>query len=202
MSFVRPELVAAARRWQEALAGGAAAQDCDAGKPGGELTGAEAQAVYDCLEGALHEGYTSGDDTRWIPQEFVASYRDWQMASTRPGAPGFHANRYLVTWVNDTGFDEYVKYAEDPDIPAGTVIAKESFSVGEDGSASPGPLFFMQKVEAGTSPETNDWYYMLLSPQGAPQAVDVMTACNECHMGAFGDTGGLGYPIPEARLSN
>lgn len=173
---------------------------CDPGKPGSELTGAEAQTVYDCLAEALHDGYTTGAK-QWIPADKVEDYRNWQRASSFPAAPGFHGNRFLSTWVNAVGADAYMQYAEDPAIPAGTWIAKESFSVSDAGVASPGPLFLMQKVETGTSPETDDWYYMAVAPNGTPMAVEVISACSDCHQGAYGFQGGLGYPVEEARIS-
>lgn len=111
-----------------------------------------------------------------------------------------HQDRFLYTYVNDIGFDAYTQYAEDPKIPAGTVIAKVSFVVNDAGKASPGPLFIMQKTEPGASPETMDWYYMMVAANGRPQAVNVMTACNECHIGNYDFQGGLGYPIEDARL--
>lgn len=117
-----------------------------------------------------------------------------------PAAPGFHSGRFLNTWVNSVGAEEYLKYAENPTIPAGTVIAKESFGVSDEGKVSRGPLFFMEKVAAGTSPETDDWYYTMVSANGQPMAVNVISACSECHQGNFGDTGGLGYPVEEARI--
>ena len=43
---------------------------------------------------------------------------------------------------------------------------------------------------------------MAVAPNGAPMAVPVMTACNECHVQNFGHQGGLGYPVPEARIGN
>ena len=33
---------------------------CDPGKPGSELTGAEAQNVYECMADKLHSGYKKG----------------------------------------------------------------------------------------------------------------------------------------------
>lgn len=182
------------------MAGGAAmAQDCSPGKAGYDLTGDEAQAVYACIEASLKAGYEKGPK-RWIPTEFVTDYRDWVLASSFPAAPGVHSERFLITWVNETGADAYMQYAEDPVIPAGTVIAKESFSVNDAGKVSAGPLFLMQKAEAGASPETLDWYYMAVAPNGAPMGLNVMTACNECHMG-YDWQGGLGYPVEEARVS-
>lgn len=173
---------------------------CGPGKAGSELTGAEAQAVYDCLAEDLHAGYVKGPK-RWIPPEFVKDYRNWTLASSIPAAPGFHGGRFLLTWVNQTGAASYLEYAENPTIPAGTVIAKESFTVNDDGKVSNGPLFIMQKVAAGQSEATNDWYYMAVAPNGSPMAVNVVSACSECHMGNFGHQGGLGYPIEEARIS-
>ncbi len=183
-----------------AIASAAQAAPCDPGKDGNDLTFEEAQAVYDCIAADLHAGYMKGDK-KWIPAEFVRDYRNWTSANTLPANPGFHGGRFLLTRINDIGAEEYLKFAEDNvNIPAGTVIAKESFAVSAAGKVKPGPLFFMQKVAAGVSPETDDWYYMAVAPNGKPMAVPVMTACNECHIGIYGSQGGLGYPVPEVRV--
>ena len=98
---------------------------------------------------------------------------------------------------------EYLKYeAERGAMPAGTLIAKESFSINDEGKTSAGPLFFMEKTDAGASPNTNDWYYYAVAPSGAPMAVNVVKACHECHEGNFGASDGLGYPVEEARVTN
>ena len=173
---------------------------CDPGKNGNDLTFEEAQAVYDCIEADLHAGYMQGDKM-WIPAEFVADYRNWTLANTLPANPGFHGGRFLMTRVNDIGAEAYLKFAEENVvIPSGTVLAKESFAVTEAGKVEKGPLFIMEKVAAGVSPETDDWYYMMVAPNGAPQAVPVMTACSECHQGNYGHQGGLGYPVEEVRV--
>ena len=184
------------------LTAGATAQaaDCNVESANGDLSAAQLNAVYDCLKGSMYEGYQTGEK-RWVSADFVADYRDWGMATTAPAAPGMHGGRYLVTYVNDTGFAEYTKYAEDPIIPVGTQIAKESFTINEKGAASAGPLFMMEKVAAGTSPETADWFYTMVSAGGAPQAVNVVTACHDCHSN-FDYQGNLGYPVEESRLSN
>lgn len=180
----------------------ARAASCSAGKPRAEMTNADAQALYECLKEAMFDNYNKGDK-RWIPPEFVSEYRDWKAANTAPAAPGFHGERYLVTYVSPAGYEEYTAFKEeDVNIPAGTLIAKESFDVAEDGSAKAGPLFIMQKVEEDKSPETMDWYYMMVMPNGTPAAVDVMTGCNECHVSTFGSRGGLGYPDEEVRVGN
>jgi hypothetical protein len=175
---------------------------CDVDMPRNETTYEDAQAVWDCLADDLYAGYNTGSK-RWIPAEFVENYRDWKLASTLPADPGFHSGRYLLTYVNDTGYAEYTRFAEDgsTDMPAGSVIAKESFSIADDGTVQKGPLFLMQRVAEGTSPRTDDWYYMMVMPNGTPAAVDIYSACNDCHMG-FAHQGNLGYPVPEVRVGN
>lgn len=192
--------IAAAAGLTLAASAAQAASDCDPGKPGTELSHEEAQEVYACIKDDLYEGYNKGDK-KWVPAEFVKDYRDWTPVSKLPANPGFHGGRFLLTYVNDAGDDEYLKFEDERgDMPAGTVIAKESFAVNDAGEVEKGPLFIMQKTDAGVSPESNDWYYMMVAPSGAPQAVPVMTACNECHQGNFGYRDGLGYPVPEVRV--
>jgi cytochrome c553 len=41
---------------------------------------------------------------------------------------------------------------------------------------------------------------MMVAPNGSPQAVNVFTACSECHQENFGEQGGLGYPVEDARI--
>lgn len=192
-------LAAAIAAGAQLSAPGTAHAACDAGKAGTALTGAEAQAVYDCLKDSLAAGYAKGNK-RWIPADYVADYRSWTPASTIPAAPGFHGERFLLTFVNAVGAEQYLKYEDEGvTMPAGTVIAKESFSVNDQGKASPGPLFFMEKASAGASPQTDDWYYMMVAPNGQPQAVPVVDACHACHSG-FEGSDSLGYPVEEARV--
>ncbi len=178
----------------------AQAASCDPGKAVDDLSYEEAQSVYDCLKDALYAGYQKGSK-RWIPVDRVKTYRDWTPVSKLPANPGFHGGRFLFTYVNDVGAAEYLKYADERGaMPAGTLIAKESFSVTDKGKAKRGPLFFMEKVAAGKSPQTNDWYYYAVAPNGVPMAVPVVQACHTCHNDNFAERDGLGYPVEEARL--
>jgi|GEM_PF-467569 len=172
--------------------------DCNLTIPRDDMTNADAHAVYLCMADKLSVGYMTGDK-RWIPREFVEGYRTWTPASTLPADPGFHGERFLFTYVNETGAEEYTKFAdEDVDMPVGSVIAKESFSIDDNGKAKPGPLFIMQKAAEGASPRTGDWYYMAVAPSGAPMGVNVYTACNECHQ-AYEDSDYMAYPEEDVR---
>ncbi|SET66512.1 cytochrome P460 family protein [Oceanicella actignis] len=181
-----------------AAASAAAAEECAAGKPRDQMTYEDAQAVYACLEDKMLRGYMTGPK-RWVPERFVAEYRGWTRASNLPADPGFHGGRYLLTYVNPVGAATYLRFEEEGvKMPPGSVIAKESFSIDEQGKAAPGPLFIMQKAEPGASLQTGDWYYMMVAPNGAPQAVDVMTACNACHQN-YADQDYMAYPVEEVR---
>lgn len=174
---------------------------CNAGKAGSALTYEDAKSLYDCIESDLHAGYNKGGKG-WIPAEYVKNYVNWKPAATAPAAPGFHGNRFLYTYVNDIGWDAYTDYKdEDASVPAGTLIAKVSFSVNDAGEPKAGPLFFMEKAEAGASPKSDDWYYMMVSAGGQPQAINVMTACVACHQDSFGFQGGMGYPAEDVRIN-
>ncbi|WP_349359851.1 cytochrome P460 family protein [Stappia sp.] len=174
---------------------------CVADKAGHALTPADASALYACLAEDLHAGYRAGDK-RWIPAEFVDDYRSWTAVSAFPAAPGVHGTRFLMTYVNAIGAETYLRYQEaGVTMPEGTVMAMESFAVNDEGQVQNGPLFLMQKVTAGTSPETGDWYYMAVTPAGAPMTMNVITACSDCHQGSFGARDGVGYPVPEARVT-
>ncbi|MGG7567640.1 cytochrome P460 family protein [Rhodovulum sp. DZ06] len=180
------------------LSASTAAAACTAPAAGEDLTEAQAAEVYACLAADMQAGYARGPK-RWIDAAYVADYRSWTAASTGPAAPGVHGARFLMTWVNPVGAEAYLRFDEEgAKMPAGTVIAKESFTVDASGAAAPGPLFFMEKAAPGASPETGDWYYMMVSARGAPVAVPVVQACHDCHSG-FEDSDFLGYPAEEVR---
>jgi hypothetical protein len=188
---------------------GAHAADCNPSKTlADDMTPEQAQAVYDCLKDGLYKGYNKNakaKEGKGNLATYAKDFRDWTVAAKFPAAPGFHGSRFLMTYVNSVGADEYLKYKdENVNIPAGTVIAKESFKIGTKGKgkARKGPLFLMEKLAAGTSPKTMDWQYTGVLPNGKPMKFNPVKACSKCHMENFAEQGGLGYPIEEARIGN
>lgn len=170
------------------------AQDCAADKDAFDLSAEEVDAIYACISDALTAGYASGEN------EVAKVYRSWKVTGTRPAAPGFHGERLLLTFANDIGAEEYIKFAEEGvNMPVGSVLAKESIGL-KDGKAVAGPLFIMTKVAAGEAPETNDWVYDGVQPNGAKMAFP-QKFCHDCHLG-FEDQDYLGYPVEEVRISN
>ena len=46
-------------------------------------------------------------------------------------------------------------------------LAKDSFMVNAKGEVSVGPLFMMEKMQAGFNPDSDDWRYTMVMPNGA-----------------------------------
>ena len=172
-----------------------AAQECTAAKPADELDDNEIDALYDCIKDQLVEGYQSGDN------EVAQDYRNWGAASVSPRAPGPHGDRFLMTFVNAVGHDEYVKFAEEgAKMPEGTVIAKESFKLNKENKVQRGPLFIMTKMADGAVAETGDWVYAGVQPNGKAMNFK-QSFCHDCHA-AFEGQDALGYPDPDVRAAS
>ena len=109
----------------------------------------------------MAEGYAAEGD------EIGSVYREWTSTQTRLGIAPTHGNRAVRTYANDIAADQYLQFAEDIVMPAGSILAKESISFSSKrGAARPGPLFLMTKLEEGGAPETNDWLYAGVQPNG------------------------------------
>lgn len=161
-----------------------------------DVEGAVMDELYACMESKMLEGYTKGED------EVAAVYRTWAATATRPGVAGPHGNRALNTFANDIAAEQYLKFEEEGVVmPAGSVLAKESFRINTKKKIGQvGPLFIMTKGEASAAPDFNDWIYSAVQPNGNPMKIS-QNFCHDCHQ-AFSDQGDLGYPLEELRVSN
>ncbi len=150
-------------------------------------------ALYACLKDKMAEGYAKEGD------EVGSNFRDWAVTSTRPAVAGPHGNRLLQTFANDIAAESYLQFAEEIEMPVGSVLAKESISLSKKKkTARPGPLFIMTKMEAGSIPETDDWLYGGLQPNGKPMKFK-QSFCHDCHAG-WADSDNLAYPLEEVRI--
>lgn len=170
------------------------AEDCTAPGAVDELNPEQVQVIYDCIREELRAGYKAGDDP------VAVAYTDWGAASKLPAAPGFHSNRFLMTFVNETGFDAYTDFKdEDALMPVGTVIAKESFGINKKKVVRKGPLLIMEKVAVGTADEFDNWVYSGVTSKGKVMKIK-QAFCHDCHVG-FEAQDNLGYPVEEVRVS-
>lgn len=144
------------------------------------LSGGEAERLYRQLRAEMASRYRVAH----LPE--FDGYQDWQRYSGAPYLSKAHGNRYLNNYASRVEVD----LAQPPAgtvVSAGTILAKDSFTVTEAGKVLPGSLFIMEKLAAGRSPATADWRYVAIHPDGSiegdttgdsPQGV---AYCHQCH---------------------
>ena len=121
--------------------------------------------------------------------QWAMSYQSWRNVAAQPYVSDTHGARYVNNYANDIGADNYSLFEEAGPAPAGTVLAKDSFNVSANGSVGAGPLFLMEKMEAGFDPDTGDWRYTLIMPNGkvigttGGKGAAQVGFCADCHLG-------------------
>ncbi len=123
------------------------------------LSPAEAEATYADLRPILAQGYGRTGDPA------ISSYQSWTRYNTAPYASMTHGRRYVSNYANVTA-QAYGKYEDAGRLPVGSVLAKDSFVVTEDGEVRPGPLFVMEKMASGFNYVTGDWRYSMITAEG------------------------------------
>ncbi|MEM7491721.1 MAG: recombinase [Pseudomonadota bacterium] len=170
----------------------AAAQDaCAVDGEAWDLDEAAIASLYDCMSGKMIDGYTAEND------EIAGAYRDWTAAGSRMAVAGPHGERFLNTYVNGVGAEQYLKFEVGAfEMPVGTILAKESVGL-RDGTGRVGPLFIMTKVD--DAPDYDNWLYAGVQPNGKALNIS-QDFCHDCHAG-FEDQDSMGYPLEEVRVS-
>ena len=120
----------------------------------------QAEAAYRALAPELAERY------RLSGIEAAARYQEWTRYNTSSYRSVSHGKRYLNNYANRAA-GAYGRYEEAGVLPQGAVLAKDSFSIAKDGLLSPGPLFLMEKMVPGFNPESGDWRYTMILPDGS-----------------------------------
>jgi len=157
-----------------------------------ELSDAEAVAAYDCVSPHMAKAY------RKSCHPAAVAYRNWQRLSRVPYPTEAHGVRFMNNYANEVARADYGKWEAAGDMPSGSVLAKDSFIVGDDGKISVGPLFLMTKAAAGTNAVTRDWQYTMIMPSGGVrQDAAIQKFCNDCHRRAGAEDDFLMFlPLP------
>ncbi len=145
-----------------------------------ELTNAEAAAAYDCVTGQMRAAHArSGNAT-------AASYGGWRRYSKVAYQSSTHGGRYVQNYANATA-RAYGAFEKAGVMPAGSILAKDSFGVNGKGNVSVGPMFLMEKMAAGFNADSGNWKYTMFTPNGAVfgetngKNSAGMQFCIECH---------------------
>lgn len=148
----------------------------------GRLSKDDANIIYDTIAEHMAEQLA-------ISGEPVASqYQRWWRSNDAPYLSATHGSRYVNNYANliaaRAGYNDLRPGIE---MPPGAVLAKDSFTFTDDRALFIGALFVMEKLAKGKSPETADWRYLMILPDGSVFAdstgefPETAAFCHTCH---------------------
>jgi hypothetical protein len=133
-------------------------------------------------------------------------YSDWKNFSNQPYVSDTHGGRFVSNYASKKARDAYGKFEKVGTMPKGGVLAKDSFTVTPTGQISVGPLFLMEKMDAGFKKASGDWRYTLIMPNG--QTVGTTNGkgsknvafCIGCHIAGGADQDSMLFLPDEFRV--
>jgi hypothetical protein len=144
------------------------------------LTSDIAETVYRNIRGEMAAGYALAR----MPG--IRDYPSWRRFNIVPYRSATHGARYVNNYANELG-KTYGTFEKAGTLPRGAVLVKDSFTATADGDIYPGPMFVMEKMEAGFNPAGGDWRYSMIMPDGSlfgetgGDNSESVQFCNGCH---------------------
>ncbi len=157
-----------------------------------ELTDAEARNAYNCVSPHMAKAY------RKSLHPAAVGYRTWRRFSSVPYPAEAHGTRFMNNYANQTARVEYGKFEKGATMPSGSVLAKDSFIVGDHGNISVGPLYLMSKGQTASNTAMRDWKYTMIMPGGdVREDADTQKFCHACHRRAGAQDDNMMFlPLP------
>ena len=147
------------------------------------LSGADAERIYAALKEDMAQRY------RLSRLPAAAAYPGWTRYNRVPYRSAGHGRRFVNHYANEKA-RAYGRFEKAGRLPVGSVIAKDSITVTDDGVASPGPLFVMEKMPDGFNYVSGDWRYTMIMPDGSVfgttkgESAERVKFCIPCHLAA------------------
>lgn len=144
------------------------------------MSGDRADAVYLAIRQNMSAHYLASGDP------VTGAYQTWRRYNTAPYQSSLHGALYVNNYANATAA-RYGKYENLGNLPAGSIVVKDSFAVTESGEVMTGPLFLMEKREPGFNVASNDWLFMMVEPNGTVAGITnganaaAVRFCADCH---------------------
>ena len=145
----------------------------------GQLTAERAEQIYARIAGDAQRGYAMSRD------DMATAFPAWARLNRTPYLSATHGNRYVNNYAN--GVAMAAGYGGGGEMPAGAVLAKDSFTVTDGGEVFPGALFLMEKLPPAISPGTANWRYWMIMPDGSvlgdseDDTAAEVRFCHTCH---------------------
>jgi len=145
-----------------------------------DLSHDEANKIYDDIRERMAEGYALAE----LPE--IEDYQSWERYNSAPYLSATHGQRFVNSFANNK-VTNYGDLPEGEKYPVGSVFAKDSLTVIEDGRVFAGAMFVMEKLEEGAHPKTADWRYVMILPDGTTlgdttgSKPNLVKYCHACH---------------------
>ena len=158
------------------------------------LSDADALSIYDRIRDDMMAAYRLSRDP------VATQFQRWRRYNRVPYLSATHGDRYINNYANAEA-EAYGREGAGP-MPAGAVLAKDSFTVTRQGDVFTGPLFIMEKMPPGFSAAARDWRYTMIMPDGSlfgmtkGQGSERVEFCVTCHATA-GDEADHLFFVPE-----
>ena len=157
------------------------------------LSEADALSIYDRIRDDMVAAY------RLSRTPLATRFYNWRRYNSAPYLSATHGDRYINNYANA----EAKAYGQGAgSMPAGAVLAKDSFTVTAQGDVFTGPLFLMEKMPPGFSAQARDWRYTQIMPDGSlfgttnGESSEKVEFCASCHATA-GDSMDHLFFVPE-----
>ncbi len=146
-----------------------------------DLSHQEAREVYEELVDEMTSGYALS------ASRAAMSYESWTVYNNAPYRSVTHGQRFVNNYGNGIAAP-YGDFESAGTMPAGSILAKDSFTVTDSGDVEPGPLFLMEKMPKGFNYVSGDWRYTMIMPDGEffgetnGKRSERVEYCIECHL--------------------
>nr|WP_170791312.1 cytochrome P460 family protein [Ruegeria lacuscaerulensis] len=145
-----------------------------------DLTKEEALSIYASLQRRMARGYAAAQ------MDELRNYQSWPLFNDAPYISETHGRRFVNSYANRMAHN-YGTLQPGEKLPLGSVLAKDSMTVTDEGNTHPGALFVMEKLAEGASPDTADWRYIMVMPDGSVfgdtmgDRASAVSYCHDCH---------------------
>ncbi len=119
-----------------------------------------AETIYQNIRGEIAAGYALAR----LPATRV--YFAWRRFNKAPYRSATHGARYVNNYANRLG-EAYGRFEDAEPMPKGAILVKDSFTATADSAYFAGPMFIMEKMEAGFNPDSGDWRDTMVMPDGS-----------------------------------
>lgn len=116
-----------------------------------------ASSAYNCLKARMR--YAQSE------HPLAKNYDGWSRLDGAPFFSKVHGNRYVAVFANDRALTTLTA-APDAPIVSGVAMATPTFSLSEDGTLEPGPLYVLEKMQKGFDTPSGNWRYTVIGPEG------------------------------------